>query len=171
MGYGVRGAMYLVVAVLCVAAYLLTSKSGMPDFDYTERVNYVADGDTFRMGDVWIRLHGVDAPELKQLCSVAGTSWPCGREASYALSKEVMGKRVSCADTGRTDPYERIIAICYVVGKDISINSWLVDDGWAVAFRRYSSDYDDEEMRAKMARRGLWQGSFEMPELWRRARK
>ena len=169
MGYGVRGAMYLVVAVLCIAAYLVTSRSEMPDFDYTGKVDYVYDGDTFRMGELVFRLHGIDAPESEQLCKVRGVSWPCGREATWILDRRIRGKYVSCADTGRTDPYERIIGICYEDGTDLS--AWLVDDGWAVAFRRYSSDYDEEEMRAKMARRGLWQGSFEMPELWRRARK
>ena len=175
MGYGVRGAMYLLVVAACVIAYLVTSEGGRPPSDFAGKVHYVADGDTFRMrdrnaGEIWIRLHGVDAPGMKQTCRVSGASWPCGLEARRALEQEVQGKWVSCADTGNKDPYGRVIGICYRSDRDWSINSWLVDDGWAVSFRRYSSDYDEEEMRAKMARRGLWQGSFQMPELWRRER-
>ena len=168
MGYGVRGAMYLAVLALGFIAYLMTEGEGKPSFDVTERVDYVADGATFRMGETWIRLHGIDAPEKKQKCSHSGSPWPCGLEATRVLENRILGKTVSCAYTGR-ERYGSVIGICYWDGFDIS--AWLVDEGWAVAYRQYSSDYDEEELRAKMARRGLWRGSFEMPELWRRARR
>ena len=40
--------------------------------------------------------------------------------------------------------------------------------GWAVAFVRYSLDYVAQEQEAKTARRGLWEGTFTAPEIWRR---
>ena len=47
----------------------------------------------------------------------------------------------------------------------------MVANGWAVAFRRFSSDYAEDEERARRARRGLWEGSFEMPWDWRARRR
>ena len=41
--------------------------------------------------------------------------------------------------------------------------------GYAVAYRRYSSDYLSAEESAKAGKRGLWAGSFQMPEQYRHA--
>jgi hypothetical protein len=40
--------------------------------------------------------------------------------------------------------------------------------GFATAYRRYSSDYVDEESEARAARRGIWAGEFDSPEDYRR---
>ncbi len=50
-----------------------------------------------------------------------------------------------CEDLGR-DRYKRIIARCTVVGEDLE--KWIVPNGWALAYRRYSLDYVDEEADA-----------------------
>ena len=47
----------------------------------------------------------------------------------------------------------------------------MVERGWAVAFRKYSLDHVDAENDAREARRGIWQGEFEMPWDWRAARR
>jgi hypothetical protein len=39
----------------------------------------------------------------------------------------------------------------------------MVARGYAVAFRRYSESYVTAEDSAKVARRGLWSGTFQMP--------
>jgi hypothetical protein len=39
----------------------------------------------------------------------------------------------------------------------------MVATGYAVAFRRYSQNYISAEESAKVAGRGLWSGTFEMP--------
>jgi hypothetical protein len=39
----------------------------------------------------------------------------------------------------------------------------MVATGYAAAFRRYSQNYVGAEVSAKVARRGLWAGTFEMP--------
>ena len=38
----------------------------------------------------------------------------------------------------------------------------MVRAGFATAYRRYSTDYVDEENEAKAARRGIWAGEFEV---------
>jgi endonuclease YncB( thermonuclease family) len=40
---------------------------------------HIIDGDSIRIGDTEIRLHGIDAPEAKQLCKVKGKEWRCGK--------------------------------------------------------------------------------------------
>ncbi len=59
---------------------------------------------------------------------------------------------MSCEDLGR-DRYKRIIARCTVAGEDMG--AWIVSQGLALAYRRYSLDYVDDEAGAQMARRGF----------------
>jgi hypothetical protein len=44
----------------------------------------------------------------------------------------------------------------------------MVSQGLALAYRRYSADYVDEEAEAQAARRGFWAGEFIPPWKWRR---
>ena len=48
------------------------------------------------------------------------------------------------------------------------VGGWLVEQGWALAFRRYGKQYVPVEARARAARRGLWSGSFVPPWAWRK---
>lgn len=118
------------------------------------------DGDFFQLGSQRVRLFGIDAPEWGQTCERSGQSWPCGQEAAEALSKMIVGKDVRCVPTG-TDQFDRLLARCTVGGLDV--NRALVASGYAVAFRRYSSEYVSAEETAKANRRGIWAGTFEMP--------
>ena len=59
--------------------------------------------------------------------------------------------------------------MCWIGAEDL--NAWLVWQGWAVAYRRFSTDYVIHEGAAKKARRGLWRGEFQMPWDWRSARR
>ena len=64
----------------------------------------VIDGDTLSIGDVRIRLEGIDAPEAGQTCkSRSGVSWPCGSAATAALERLIAGWPVRCVGiaTGR----------------------------------------------------------------------
>ena len=61
------------------------------------------------------------------------------------------------------------MAICWHGGRDV--NAWLVGQGWALAYRRYSRAYVDEESSARMARRGMWRGEFVAPWDWRRGER
>ena len=44
---------------------------------------------------------------------------------------------MECALRDR-DGYGRIVAVCRVAGADL--DAWMPDQGWAVAYRRYSTD-------------------------------
>ena len=45
----------------------------------------------------------------------------------------------------------------------------MVRDGHALAFVRYSLDYQPDERYAQAARAGLWRGTFTAPWDWRPA--
>jgi len=46
----------------------------------------------------------------------------------------------------------------------------MVRRGWALSYRRYSSDYVDEEAVARGRGVGMWAGEFVEPWEWRRTR-
>ena len=125
----------------------------------------VIDGDTIEVGAVRIRLFGVDAPESAQRCLAGGRHWPCGEQATRALVRHIDSRSVACEERDQ-DRYGRIVAVCRYGGQDV--NAWLVREGWAMAYRRYSSAYAGEEASAKVAKRGVWRGEFVPPWDWRR---
>lgn len=127
---------------------------------------YVAiDGDSLRKGGEDFRLHGIDAPELHQDCqTAAGKSYPCGRQARDALSRLVSGQQLDCRIRD-VDRYGRTVVDCSA--GDLDINNEMVRLGWAIAYRRHGPGHVAAEQAAHAARRGIWQGHFEMPEDWR----
>ena len=123
------------------------------------------DGDSLRKGDDEYRLHAIDAPELHQTCvSASGAGYPCGRDAQKALRALVSGKSLDCRIL-ETDRYGRSVSTC--MQSRLDINAEMVRQGWAIAYRQHGLDYIAAETAAKNARRGIWQGPFEMPEDWR----
>ena len=138
----------------------------VPRWNRLEGVAKVIDGDTIEIAGNRIRLHGIDALEGEQRCRRAdGTTWACGRDATRALRGMIAGGRVSCRIHGR-DQHERAIGTCYANGVDL--NGWMVREGHALAYRRYSRRYVGEEQSARTARKGMHAGEYEPPWVWRR---
>ena len=123
---------------------------------------YIIDGDTIDVAGTRIRLNGIDAPESAQTCLIASRSWRCGAAATDALTGILRGHDVRCEPTG-IDRYHRTLAHCRRADDNLDINGWMVREGWAVAYRQYSYAYMPDEMLARLADRGLWAGTFEMP--------
>ena len=44
----------------------------------------------------------------------------------------------------------------------------MVEQGWALAYRKYSEDYVRQEAAAKASKAGVWAGEFVEPGEWRR---
>jgi endonuclease YncB( thermonuclease family) len=125
----------------------------------------VIDGDTIEIHGTRIRLFGIDAPESDQDCLVGGHPTRCGQRAALALADEINNRPVTC-DSKDRDSYGRVVAICRVAGEDL--NAWMVAQGWALAYRQYSTDYVTQERQAAASKRGIWQGEFVSPWDWRR---
>jgi endonuclease YncB( thermonuclease family) len=128
----------------------------------------VIDGDTIDIRGTRVRLNGIDAPETKQTCVANDTRYQCGLEATEALIQLIGSNTVECEQTG-TDRNGRVIGRCVVGSTDIG--GWMVEHGWAVAYRRYSLVYVDQENRAREQKQGIWAGSFTTPEEWRRKKR
>ena len=125
----------------------------------------VIDGDSLFLGNKEIRLEGIDAPEYHQSCyDKEGKAYPCGKLAYQALNELVSGKKVRCRKIVK-DKYHREVSECWV--EDVNINEWMVKNGWAVAYTRYTKAYEAAELEAKEKQRGIWQGRFLKPEYYR----
>lgn len=147
---------------------LIAACVGLPaaaQADFAGRAT-VIDGDTIELHGQRIRLHGIDAPEASQRCTDAkGQQWRCGRQAAFALDELIHGQVLTCLGRER-DRYRRVIARCSIGG--IDLGEWMVRNGWATAYRRYSTDYLPAEEAARAQALGIWSGSFNSPEDWRR---
>ncbi len=128
----------------------------------------VIDGDTIHINKNKIRLHAIDAPEINQTCNKNGRVWNCGVESTKFLKELIGNNKIECITQGK-DRYNRFIGICY---KDnLDLNSEMVLNGWAIAYRYYSTDYVEEEEKAKQEKRGIWIGDFVEPYLFRKKNK
>jgi endonuclease YncB( thermonuclease family) len=125
----------------------------------------IVDADTVYLGTIKVRLSGIDAPETDQLCLDSnGRQWSCGVAARDNLQVHSAGRLWSCKLTG-LDRYGRSLGSCSIEGEDVSRR--LVRSGFALAFRRYSMAYVQDEEFARARKAGLWSGAFISPWDWR----
>ena len=120
----------------------------------------VIDGDTIRLGDVKIRFSGIDAPEINQTCVASEGKVACGKISRDLLIKKVTNNKISCTDEGK-DFYGRVLGECFVNGE--SLSSYLVREGFAFAYRKYSNKYIEDEEYAKFNKLGMWSMEFQYP--------
>jgi Staphylococcal nuclease homologue len=114
------------------------------------------EADTIVIGSERIRLQGVDARELDQIClDSMGEVWTCGIDARDRLIRHIGSRETSCV-TNSKDAFGRRLATCSTEEGDLS--AWLVREGLGMAFIRYSSAYVAEE---------VWAGAFIAPWDWR----
>jgi endonuclease YncB( thermonuclease family) len=159
--------LYSLLFSVCFSAFAKDTQKQTEILSTTKVI--ITDGDTIKFNNKKIRLHGIDTPEIKQLCkNKNGEDYKCGVKAKLALINLISNQQVKCSIHGK-DRYKRLIASCLV--KNININEWLVKEGWALAYRKYSKDYVDEELFAKNNKLGLWKGVFLEPLKWRRLKK
>ena len=129
----------------------------------------VTDGDTVVIRNVRIRLHGIDVPESAQVCEDANSQeYRCGQAAAIALSDHIGEANISC-EPRDTDRYGRTVAVCRKGTEDL--NAWMVTQGHAMAFQRYSKEHVRQENEARTHKRGIWVGTFEDPSDWRRRKR
>ena len=137
----------------------------------------VVDGDTVHINDNKFRLEGIDAPEMRQQCKKESLkisfmigftlykNYSCGEVSKEKLISKIRGSKIKCIFTTK-DRYKRYIATCYK--EKTNLNQWMVRNGYAIAYRKYSKKYVPDENFAKENKLGLWQGKFMNPEKWRK---
>ena len=137
----------------------------------------IIDGDTIYINEYKIRLEGIDAPEMRQQCKKESfkisflisftfyEDYKCGRVSKVKLINKINTSEIKCISSSK-DRYKRYIATCFK-GKT-NLNQWMVRNGFAIAYRRYSKKYVPDEVFAKENKLGLWQGKFMEPEKWRK---
>ena len=147
-------ALTFVVASATVAAQDLTG------------VARVIDGDTLEVADQRIRIHGIDAPETRQLCSTGMDRTACGKQATQEMRDLIDGEPVRCEQRD-IDRYGRIVAVCFNA-EGLDLGKQMVRHGWALAYRQYGLDYVADEETASATREGMWETTFFAPWDWRR---
>ena len=120
----------------------------------------VVDGDTIILNGEKIRFAGIDTPELKQKCIKNDQKVLCGVLAKKLLLEKIDNKTPECIREGK-DIYKRTLAECFINGESLSV--FLVRNGYAFAYRKYSDKFIKEEEFAKKNKNGLWSMKFEYP--------
>jgi endonuclease YncB( thermonuclease family) len=130
----------------------------------------VIDGNTIEIGGERIRLFGIDAPEMAQICATRrkGNRFNCGVAAAERLRKLTERKTLACKGDAR-DEQGALLARCFV-GR-IDINEQMVINGWALAYRRESLDYIRAEQAARATDEGMWKARFVPPWEWREGKR
>ena len=170
--------LYLCVAAIrrgfigsAVFIFVLSTSPAWPESQIATGQSWrVVDGDTIHMDDYKIRLLGIDAPEIKQLCQTAdGHDWACGIMARDVLRAmlESQNQMLVCRLDGK-DRYNRDLGSCYIgsIQTGIDVQKALIRAGLAVS--EYGVQYKQDERAASVEKRGMWAGHFMRPKDWRK---
>ena len=123
----------------------------------------VASGDTLLMNGRYIRLFGIDAPEIKQTCvNAQGKKYNCGQEAINWLRRWLQDYEIEC-NVIKQNSRGNAVGVCSIGEYDIG--AALVASGWAISLPN-NNVYGPYEQQAQMAHRGMWQGWFYKPWDW-----
>ena len=150
--------LFLVISI-CLIFFFLT---------YNDVKSYeikIIDGDTIHLNKEKIRFTGIDTPELKQTCNKNSEIIYCGIEARQLLIDKIGKYKVICIRKGK-DQYKRTLAECFV--NDLSLSRFLVREGYAFAYRKYSKKFINDEDFARKNNIGMWSMKFEYPWDWRK---
>ena len=159
---------YSIAAVLLLSNISTTVRAEPRELAWLIGQATVIDGDTLKIGQIPIRIHGIDAPEKNQVCIKESISWSCGVEATKLMRSLVMGSEVSCEKLDQ-DRYGRVVGRCFSNGNNLG--KTMVVQGLALAYRKYSIEYVPMERVSKSVQRGMWAGKFTPPWEWRRGKR
>ncbi|WP_161712626.1 thermonuclease family protein [Allorhizobium undicola] len=148
----------IVLALLAGAAVLFLNRSQV----VFAGPFIAADGETLLTRGARLRMKGYDAPELGQRCRRDNAMpWPCGALARAELQSLMAQAGVVCRQVD-VDDLQRVVVTCDAAGRDVGAD--MVRAGLGLSAGAYAA----EEKDAMQRKAGLWSGSFERPEEWRR---
>ncbi len=150
--------LFLAISI-CLIFFFLTY------FDVKSNELKIIDGDTIHLNGEKIRFSGIDTPEIKQTCTKNSEIIKCGILAKELLIKIIANNKINCVREGK-DRYKRTLAECFV--NDLSLSRYLVKNGYAFAYRKYSKKFIVDEDFARLNKLGIWSMKFEYPWDWRK---
>ena len=124
--------------------------------EFSARVIRVVDGDSVNVlrlpekEELKLRLYGIDAPEWKQAYGKES------KDALKGLLRSNTGISVKVLDKDRCG---RLISELQLDNKDISVNEWMVSEGYAWHYLKYAPDdlnLQSAEKNARNNKLGLW---------------
>ncbi|MEM9621602.1 MAG: thermonuclease family protein [Pseudomonadota bacterium] len=140
------------------------------------------DGETLYLKGIEVSLFGIDAVERDQVCqNQTGADYPCGNNATQALQSLVQKEQVICLPIVSIND-RRILGVCELLsGKSTptsaeefideyrphNLSRLMVVNGHAIGIGAGADIFDEEQLEAQTLRKGIWQGSFVPPRLWR----
>jgi endonuclease YncB( thermonuclease family) len=125
----------------------------------------VFDGHSFLVENHPVRLNGVDAPGLKQICSsMGGATWRCGEASKAFLARLIDGKEVTCRVTAPAGDGAAVSCS----GRGIADIALMIVDAGLVVVNRNGKEYQSAQSFAQKKKAGLWTGNFTSPIEWRR---
>lgn len=113
----------------------------------------VKSGNEILIGKRIIRLFGVRAPQIDEICQIEDAKMKCGVVAWSQLIQLADGWHLSC-DIELKAKSGAVYATCYSGERDI--NEGMVRSGWAKAVRKQTDRYVVDEEDAQSSKRGLW---------------
>lgn len=129
----------------------------------------VVDGDTIWVGQVKVRLHGIDTPERGQTCHTEhAIPYACGARATRELVQLIGDAPVRCVVIG-DGAYGRVAGRCFANDRDLQ--HAMVTEGYARASVAYSRDYAAAERAARAAATGFWALNMQDPAAFRRTQR
>ena len=130
-------------------------------------VPVVLSADTVLVNGEELRLAGVDAPALDQICPAGDFTWRCGLLGRLRLNEHIAGKAIRC-EVRDPDAQGQVLATCWL-GVAADISEWVVAQGWGLASRSAPERLRALESRARRDAQGLWANGFEPSHEWRTA--
>ena len=113
----------------------------------------VRSGNEILIGKRAIRLFGIRAPKIDDICQIEEAKMKCGIVAWSQLIQLADGWHLSC-DIELKIKGSADFATCYIGERDV--NEGMVRSGWAKAVRKQTERYIVDEEDARTSRRGLW---------------
>ena len=106
-----------------------------------------------------IRLFGIHAPQLDQICKINGARMRCGVVAWAELIRIADGAYLSC-DVEKTQDRKTGVKVATCYSGEHDIGESLVRTGYAKALISQSDRYRVDQEDAKQSVRGLWAGEY-----------
>lgn len=163
------GCARLLPLILALAALPASAQIQYEPFHEVEGFVQVLEGDLISVNGTPVRLYGIDAPDLGQICRTrTGRPYDCGEASRAMLDRLIGAAQVSCTIYARLAT-DAEVGRCFVGRTDIA--AALVRRGWAFSQPSLSNRYERPQARAQAREVGVWSGRAARPWVWRNRRR